>query len=56
VRPGQRIEELAGLVPGLDADRFWAWCQASAIIIVVQQLHIRPADSWIPFLLQLTSR
>jgi streptomycin 6-kinase len=52
----QRIEELGGLVPGLDGDRLWAWCQASAIIIVVQHLHNRPADSRIPFLLQLAAR
>jgi streptomycin 6-kinase len=54
--PEQRIEELAGLVPGLDADRLWAWCQASAIIIVVQQLYNWQADSRIPFLLQLAAR
>jgi hypothetical protein len=52
----QRIAELGGLVPGLDGDRLWAWCQASAIIIVVQHLHNRPADSRIPFLLQLAAR
>jgi streptomycin 6-kinase len=52
----QRIEELGSLVPGLDGDRLWAWCQASAIIIVVQHLHNRPADSRIPFLLQLAAR
>jgi streptomycin 6-kinase len=54
--PEQRIEELAGLVPGLDGDRLWAWCQASAVIIVVQHLHNRPADSRIPVLLRLAAR
>ncbi len=49
----QRIEELCGLVPGLDAGRLWSWCQASAVIIAVQRLHRRPADESIPFLLQL---
>jgi streptomycin 6-kinase len=52
----QRIEELCGLVPGLDADRLEAWCRASAVIIVVQHLHNRPPDSRIPFLLQLAAR
>jgi streptomycin 6-kinase len=54
--PEQRIEELCGFVPGLDADRLWAWCRASAVIIVVQHLHNRPADARIPFLLQLAAR
>jgi streptomycin 6-kinase len=54
--PEQRIEELCGLVPGLDADRLWAWCRATAVIIVVQHLHHRPADERIPFLLQLAAR
>ena len=53
--PEQRIEELCGLVPGLDADRLWAWCRATAVIIVVQHLHNRPADARIPFLLQLAA-
>jgi hypothetical protein len=54
--PEQRIEELCGLVPGLDADRLEAWCRATAVIIVVQHLHNRPADARIPFLLQLAAR
>ncbi len=52
----QRIEELGGLIPGLDGDRLWAWCRATAVIIVVQHLHNRPTDSRIPFLLQLAAR
>ncbi len=51
-----RIDELCGVVPGLDADRLWAWCRATAVIIVVQHLHNRPADARIPFLLQLAAR
>jgi streptomycin 6-kinase len=54
--PEQRIEELCGLVPGLDADRLWAWCRATAVIIIVQHLHNRPADERIPFLLRLAAR
>ena len=54
--PEHRIEELCGLVPGLDADRLWAWCQATAVIIVVQHLHNRPADARIPLLLQLAAQ
>ncbi len=54
--PEHRIDELCGLVPGLDADRLWAWCQATAVIIVVQHLHNRPADARIPFLLQLAAQ
>jgi streptomycin 6-kinase len=54
--PEQRIQELCGLVPGLDANRLWAWCRATAVIIVVQHLHNRPADERIPFLLQLAAR
>ena len=52
---GHRIEELAGLVPGLDADRLWSWCRACAVIIAVQHLHRRPADGTIPFLLELAA-
>lgn len=52
----QRIEELCGLVRGLDAGRLWSWCRASAVIIAVQRLHHRPADQSIPFLLQLAAR
>jgi hypothetical protein len=51
-----RIDELCGMVPGLDADRLWAWCRATAVIIVVQHLHNRPADVRIPFLLQLAAQ
>jgi streptomycin 6-kinase len=54
--PEQRVEELCALVPGLNADRLWAWCRASAIIIVVQHLHNRPADARIPSLLDLAAR
>jgi hypothetical protein len=49
----QRIEKLSGLVPGLDAGRLWSWCQAWAVIVVVQRLHHRPADQIIRFLLNL---
>jgi streptomycin 6-kinase len=52
---GRRIEELSSLVPGLDADRLWRWCQASAVIIAVQHLHHRAADDTIPSLLELAA-
>jgi hypothetical protein len=54
-RQGGRIDELSGLIPGLDADRLWTWCRASAVIIAVQHLHHRPADDTIPFLLELAA-
>ena len=49
----QRIGEICALVPHLDPGRLRSWCQASAVIIVVQHLHHRPADGTIPFLLEL---
>ncbi|MBV9795195.1 MAG: phosphotransferase [Actinobacteria bacterium] len=51
-----RVAELGRLIPGLDPDRLWAWCQASAVIIAVQHLYRRPADQTIPFLLDLAAQ
>ena len=56
---GQLDRHIAGicaLVPQLDPGRLWSWCQASAVIIVVQHLHRRPADETIPPLLELAGR
>jgi streptomycin 6-kinase len=52
----QRIAGICALVPHLDPGRLRSWCQASAVIIVVQRLHRRPADETIPPLLELAAR
>jgi streptomycin 6-kinase len=39
-----RIDWLAGRVGGLDPDRAWAWCQATAVVIAVTLLIGRRSD------------
>jgi streptomycin 6-kinase len=39
-----RAGQLCALVPALDRDRFWRWCQATAAAIAVLQLRRRPPD------------
>jgi streptomycin 6-kinase len=41
----ERIERLCGLVPGLDRDRLWGWCQATAAALVILRLRRRPPDA-----------
>ncbi|MGH3180380.1 MAG: aminoglycoside phosphotransferase family protein [Streptosporangiaceae bacterium] len=51
----ERIEQLCRLVPGLDRDRLWRWCQATAAVIVVLQLRRRPPDDTTRLLLRLAA-
>lgn len=50
-----RTRQLCALVPALDRDRLWRWCQATAAVMVVLQLRRRPPDGTTRFLLQLAS-
>jgi streptomycin 6-kinase len=52
----ERIGQLCALVPGLDGDRLWRWCQAVAAVIAVLRLRQRPLDATIPFLLGLADQ
>lgn len=53
-----RIHRLAAIVPGLDAVRLRGWCEATAVLIVVQWLYGRRREKTLPdghraFLLRL---
>jgi len=48
-----RIERLGAFVPDLNGDRLERWCQATAVINVVQSCYRRPPDKTRRFLLQL---
>ena len=50
-----RISQLSALVPGLDSDRLWQWCAATAIIIAVQHLYRHPPNATIALMLQLAA-
>lgn len=49
----ERIEQLSRLVPDLDRDRLWHWCQATAAILAVLHLRRRHADKTTQLLLQV---
>jgi streptomycin 6-kinase len=51
----ERIERLGALIPDLNGDRLEQWCQATAVIIVVQSCYRRPPDRTTRFLLQLAA-
>ena len=51
----ERIGQLGRLVPDLDRDRLWRWCQATAAVIAVLRLRHRPPDGTTQFLLQLAA-
>jgi streptomycin 6-kinase len=51
----ERIERLGALVPDLNGDRLEQWCQATAVINVVQTCYRRPPDKATRFLLQLAA-
>jgi streptomycin 6-kinase len=51
----ERIERLGALVPDLNGDRLEQWCQATAVINVVQTCYRRPPDKTTRFLLQLAA-
>jgi streptomycin 6-kinase len=51
----ERIERLGALAPDLNGDRLEQWCQATAVINVVQTCYRRPPDKTTRFLLQLAA-
>jgi streptomycin 6-kinase len=51
----ERIERLGALAPNLNGDRLEQWCQATAVINVVQSCYRRPPDKTTRFLLQLAA-
>lgn len=50
-----RIERLGALIPDLNSDRLEQWCQATAVINVIQSCYRRPPDNTTRFLLQLAA-
>jgi streptomycin 6-kinase len=51
----ERIERLCRLVPGLERDRLWRWCQATAAALAVLRLRRRPPDATTQLLLQIAA-
>jgi streptomycin 6-kinase len=51
----ERIERLSKLVPGLDRDRLWGWCQATAAALAILRLRRRPPDAAAQLLLEIAA-
>ena len=51
----ERIDRLCKLVPGLDRDRLWGWCQATAVALAILQLRRRPPDGTTQLLLKIAA-
>jgi streptomycin 6-kinase len=51
----ERIDRLGKLVPGLDPDRLWDWCQAIAAALAILRLRRRPPDATTQLLLKLAA-
>ena len=51
----ERIGQLCRLVPDLDRDRLWRWCQATAAVLAILRLRHRPHDGTTQFLLELAA-
>jgi streptomycin 6-kinase len=51
----ERIDRLGKLVPGLDPDRLWGWCQATAAALAVLRLRRRPPDAISQLLLKIAA-
>ena len=51
----ERIERLGKLVPGLDPDRLWGWCQATAAALAILLLRRRPPDATTQLLLEIAA-
>jgi streptomycin 6-kinase len=49
----ERIGRLSTLVPGMDPDRLWGWCQATAPVLAVLRLRRRPPDATTQLLLEV---
>jgi streptomycin 6-kinase len=50
-----RIERLRKLVPGLDRDRLWGWCQATAAALAILLIRRRPPDATTQLLLEIAA-
>jgi streptomycin 6-kinase len=51
----ERVERLGKLVPGLDPDRLWGWCQATAAALAIVQLRRRPPGATTHILLEIAA-
>jgi streptomycin 6-kinase len=51
----ERVERLCKLVPGLDPDRLWGWCQATAAPLAILRLRRRPPDATTQLLLEIAA-
>jgi len=51
----ERIGQLCRLVPDLDRDRLWRWCQATAAVLAILRLRHRPHDGTTQLLLELAA-
>jgi streptomycin 6-kinase len=51
----ERIGRLCTLVPGLNRDRLWAWCQATAAALAILRLRRRPPDTTTQLLLEIAA-
>lgn len=51
----ERIDQLYKLVPDLDSDRLWRWCQATAAALAILRLRRRPPDDTTQLLLKLAA-
>jgi streptomycin 6-kinase len=51
----ERVERLSKLVPDLDPDRLWGWCQATAATVAILQLRRRPPDGTTQLLLEIAA-
>ena len=51
----ERIDQLCKLVPGMDRDRLWRWCLATAAALAILRLSRRPPDDATQLLLKLAT-
>jgi hypothetical protein len=49
----ERIDQLCKLVPDMDRDRLWRWCEATAAALAILRLTRRPPDDTTQLLLKL---
>jgi streptomycin 6-kinase len=51
----ERIEQLGQLIPDMNRDRLWRWCQATAAALAILRLRRRPRDGTTQLLLKLAT-
>ena len=51
----ERIDQLCKLVPDMDRNRLWRWCQATAAALAILRLSRRPPDDSTQLLLKLAA-